>query len=75
MSVFRPGLFAGKHALVTGGGTGIGKAITKELLSLGASVTIASRNTEQLEKAAEELNGGDKLSVMTCNIRKEEDAK
>jgi peroxisomal trans-2-enoyl-CoA reductase len=35
MSVFRPGLFSGKVALVTGGGTGIGKAITKELLTLG----------------------------------------
>ena len=35
MSVFRKGLFAGKVALVTGGGTGIGKAISKELLHLG----------------------------------------
>ena len=35
MSVFRNGLFAGKVALVTGGGTGIGKAITTELLTLG----------------------------------------
>ena len=31
MSIFRPGLFAGKVALVTGGGTGIGKAIAGEL--------------------------------------------
>ena len=34
-SVFRPALFAGKSAIVTGGGTGIGKAITQELLHLG----------------------------------------
>ena len=35
MSVFKNGLFAGKVAIVTGGGTGIGKAITTELLTLG----------------------------------------
>ena len=34
-SVFRPSLFSGKCAIVTGGGTGIGKAITQELLYLG----------------------------------------
>jgi len=34
-SVFRKGLFKGKSAIVTGGGTGIGKAITQELLYLG----------------------------------------
>ena len=35
MSVFRSGLFSGKVAIVTGGGTGIGKAIATELLYLG----------------------------------------
>ena len=34
-SVFRPSLFKGKSAIVTGGGTGIGKAIASELLYLG----------------------------------------
>ena len=34
-SVFRPALFKGKTAIVTGGATGIGSAITKELLYLG----------------------------------------
>lgn len=34
-SVFRPGLFNQKVAIVTGGGTGIGKAISAELLDLG----------------------------------------
>ena len=34
-SIFRPNLFAGRGAIVTGGGTGIGKAIAQELLYLG----------------------------------------
>ena len=34
-SVLRPGLFSGKSAVVTGGGSGIGKALTHELLYLG----------------------------------------
>lgn len=56
-TVFRDNLFAGKVAIVTGGGTGIGKAITKELSRLGCRVVIASRKLENLQKAAEEING------------------
>lgn len=55
-TVFRDNLFAGKVAVVTGGGTGIGKAITKELSRLGCRVVIASRKLDKLEQAAEEIN-------------------
>ncbi|XP_013398339.1 peroxisomal trans-2-enoyl-CoA reductase-like [Lingula anatina] len=77
-SVFRPGLFAGKVAIVTGGSTGIGKAITQELLSLGCKVMIASRNEERLMKMADVMrsqlpsDGPAWLEAMPCNIRKED---
>jgi NAD(P)-dependent dehydrogenase (short-subunit alcohol dehydrogenase family) len=45
---------AGKHALVTGGGTGVGAAIALALARAGATVTIAGRRQEPLEKTARE---------------------
>ena len=77
-SVFREGLFSGKVAIVTGGGTGIGKAIAAELLSLGSKVVIASRNEERLHKTAKELeesvtpNNTGQIKAIPCNIRNEE---
>ena len=59
MSVFRAGLFKDCVAVVTGGGTGIGKAITKELVSLGCKVVVASRKLEVLEICANAINRGD----------------
>jgi citronellol/citronellal dehydrogenase len=53
--VFAPGLLSGRTALVTGGGTGLGKATALELARCGASVTIAGRRTEVLEQAAGEI--------------------
>ena len=68
--VFRPGLFAGRHALVTGGGTGIGLAIARELGRLGAKITIAARNEERLASAADELTrSGIDVSWYGLNIR------
>lgn len=53
---------AGKHALVTGGGSGLGLAIAKALASAGASVTIAGRRLDVLQDAAVEI-GGDTRSA------------
>lgn len=52
MSVFRDGLFEGKVALITGGGTGIGRGISEGLASLGASTVILSRKAEHLGPTA-----------------------
>lgn len=51
------GFLAGKHALVTGGGTGIGLAIAKALAGAGAQVTITGRRLDVLEAAAEGAPG------------------
>ena len=47
--------FDGKHALVTGGGSGIGAAIARVLVDKGATVTICGRNRDRLDTAAAEL--------------------
>jgi peroxisomal trans-2-enoyl-CoA reductase len=81
-SVFRANLFLGKVALVTGGGTGIGRAIALELATLGATTVIASRDQDKCQLAAEEMNRqlfsgckGKIISGPSCSIRKEEDVK
>jgi citronellol/citronellal dehydrogenase len=65
--VFAPAVLAGKVALVTGGGTNLGKAATAELARCGATVVIAGRREEVLREAAGEL--GDKCSWAVADIR------
>lgn len=52
-----PVIFKGKHALISGGSKGIGKAIATALIERGCSVTLLARNMEHLENACKELNG------------------
>jgi peroxisomal trans-2-enoyl-CoA reductase len=74
---FHPQLFAGQVSVVTGGATGIGFAITQELLALGCNVVIASRKLDALKTACEELkkSGGGEVDCIACNIREEADVK
>ena len=56
---------AGKHALVTGGGSGVGLAIAKALADAGATVTITGRNESALREAANSVAG---LSPAVCDV-------
>jgi citronellol/citronellal dehydrogenase len=72
-SVFAPGLFHGKVAVVTGGGSGIGRCIAHELAALGAHVVLIGRKLEKLfDVAGEIVADGGLASFHACDIRDEE---
>lgn len=58
----------GKHALVTGGGTGIGLAIARDLAALGAVVTITGRRQEVLDQVS-----GNGIFAVAMDVRNEAD--
>jgi NAD(P)-dependent dehydrogenase (short-subunit alcohol dehydrogenase family) len=61
---------AGRVAIVTGGGTGIGRATARELARTGARVAICGRRPEPLEEARSELEAaGREVLAMTCDVR------
>lgn len=70
-SIYRDGLFDGRVAIVTGGATGIGLAISESLVSLGAHVVIASRKKQRLVTAAHGLSEdyGAEVVPVVCDIR------
>lgn len=59
---------AGKVAVVTGGGSGVGKAVAAALLKAGANVVISGRDAAKLSAAAEELAGGVRLHTVVCDV-------
>jgi len=62
--------FEGRSGIITGGATGIGFGIARELVRLGARVILASRNEENLRKAAAEL--GESASYRVVDVREAE---
>jgi citronellol/citronellal dehydrogenase len=80
--IFAPGLLQGRAALVTGGGTGLGKATALELARCGATVAIAGRRAEVLEEAAADVSaaaaaaaGGGEVSWVSADVREPADAQ
>lgn len=72
-SIFRKDLFAGQTIIVTGGGSGIGRATAHELASLGAHVVIAGRTQSKLDRVQAEIEtAGGSVSTAVFNLRKEE---
>ena len=72
-SIFRPNLFADQTIIVTGGGSGIGRATAHELASLGAHVVVAARKEARLAQVCEEIaDAGGSASYHLFDLRREE---
>jgi NAD(P)-dependent dehydrogenase (short-subunit alcohol dehydrogenase family) len=57
--------YDGKHAVVTGGGSGIGAAIARSLAGAGATVTIMGRNDDKLRAVADEISVARQIADVT----------
>ena len=60
-----------RHAVVSGGGTGIGKAVARRLAADGARVTILGRRADALARGALEINdatGADRVSTLVTPV-------
>ena len=69
--MLRDDALAGKTIVVTGGGSGLGKAMTAYFLELGANVAITSRDLEKLQNTAAELqkDAKGKCLAVQCDVR------
>ena len=68
--IFQPGLLDGQVAIVSGGGSGLGRATALELAALGAQVVVCGRRQEPLDETAALADEG-RIEARTCDIREE----
>ncbi|MCG2430997.1 SDR family oxidoreductase [Aequorivita xiaoshiensis] len=75
--MLRDDALKGKTIVVTGGGSGLGKAMTTYFLELGANVVITSRNIEKLQKVKDELETATSGTVLPvqCDVRNYEEVE
>jgi NAD(P)-dependent dehydrogenase (short-subunit alcohol dehydrogenase family) len=81
--MLRDDALSGKTIIVTGGGTGLGRAMSTYFLKLGANVVITSRKMDVLLKTAAEMEveaaasnkGGAKVLAVQCDVRKPEEVE
>jgi citronellol/citronellal dehydrogenase len=69
--LFQPGLLEGQVAIVSGGGSGLGRATALELASLGAQVVVCGRREEPLAETAARADAG-RVHAHPCDIREED---
>jgi citronellol/citronellal dehydrogenase len=69
--IFQPGLLDGQVAIVSGGGSGLGRAAALELASLGARVVVCGRRQEPLDDTVG-LDPDGRIEAQVCDIREEE---
>jgi citronellol/citronellal dehydrogenase len=68
--LFQPGLLDGQVAIVSGGGSGLGRATALELAALGTRVVVCGRRPEPLDETAAQAEGG-RVEAHVCDIREE----
>ena len=75
--MFTDDLLKGKRILITGGGTGIGRAMAERFLQLGATVFICGRRAEVVQQTAAELSAsaGGTIAGFPCDVRYPEDVE
>ena len=75
--MLRDGALEDKVIVVTGGGSGLGKSMTRYFMELGAKVAITSRDLEKLQQTAKELEEetGGKCLAVQCDVRHYEEVE
>src|SRR5437763_14598974 len=77
VGMFQTDLLKSKRILITGGGTGIGRAMAERFLQLGATVYICGRRLPVVQQTAQELaaSTGGHIAAFACDVRDSDDVE